>query len=55
LWFLVNGGVGVIDPRHIPSNKFSPPVSIEQITDDRFPAHRQNAVRPLPNASSVMP
>ena len=32
LWFLPYDGVSVIDPRHLPFNKLSPPVHIEQIT-----------------------
>lgn len=35
LWFLPWDGVSVIDPRHIPTNKFPPPVRIEQIVADR--------------------
>jgi len=31
LWFANVGGVGIIDPRHIPFNNLPPPVSIEQI------------------------
>jgi len=34
LWFLPNDGVMVVDPYHLPSNKFPPPVRIEQITAD---------------------
>ena len=35
LWFLPFDGVSVIDPRHLPFNKLTPPVHIEQITADR--------------------
>jgi len=35
LWFSTIGGVSVIDPHHLPSNKIPPPVHIEQITADR--------------------
>ena len=35
LWFVTEGGVSVIDPRHLPFNKLPPPVHIEQITADR--------------------
>ena len=35
LWFVGEDGVSVIDPLHIPFNKFPPPVHIEQITADR--------------------
>jgi ligand-binding sensor domain-containing protein/signal transduction histidine kinase len=31
LWFTSNDGASVLDPRHIPFNKFAPPVHIEQI------------------------
>ena len=34
LWFANLDGVGVLDPRHLPFNKLSPPVRIEQITAD---------------------
>ena len=37
LWFANPGGVGMIDPRHIPTNTLPPPVSIEQITADGKP------------------
>ena len=37
LWFLPFDGVSVIDPRHLPFNRFPPPVHIEQITADRKP------------------
>jgi len=35
IWFVPRGGVGLIDPRHLPFNKLSPPVHVEQITADR--------------------
>ncbi len=35
IWFLPGDGVSVIDPRHLPVNKVSPPVHIEQIIADR--------------------
>jgi signal transduction histidine kinase/ligand-binding sensor domain-containing protein len=35
LWFVTGNGVSVIDPRHLPVNKVSPPVHIEQIAADR--------------------
>ena len=35
LWFLSYGGLEVVDPRHLPVNKLSPPVHIEQVTADR--------------------
>jgi len=34
LWFLPGGGVSVIDPHHLPSNKVSPPIRIEQLSAD---------------------
>jgi ligand-binding sensor domain-containing protein/two-component sensor histidine kinase len=34
LWFVVQGGVGVIDPKHVRSNELPPPVHVEQITAD---------------------
>ena len=34
LWFLTGEGVQVIDPHHLPVNKFPPPVRIEQIVAD---------------------
>ena len=34
LWFLPLTGVSVIDPRHVPINKFPPPVHVEQIIGD---------------------
>ena len=33
-WFITGNGVSVIDPRHLPFNKFPPPVHIEQIVAD---------------------
>ena len=35
LWFVTEGGVNVVDPRHLPFNKVPPPVQIEQIVADR--------------------
>jgi PAS domain S-box-containing protein len=35
LWFSVENGVSVLDPRHLAFNKLAPPVHIEQITADR--------------------
>jgi len=36
LWFVsMEGGVSVVDPRHLPFNKLPPPVDIEQVTADR--------------------
>ena len=35
LWYVSRGGVSVIDPGHLPFNRFPPPVHIEQITADR--------------------
>jgi signal transduction histidine kinase len=35
LWFISQGGVGLLDPRNLPSNPLPPPVHIEQITADR--------------------
>src|SRR5580698_5778710 len=32
MWFEGSGGVSVIDPLHLPSNKIAPPVRIERIT-----------------------
>jgi len=34
LWFAGPDGVSVVDPRHLPFNKLTPPVQIEQITAD---------------------
>jgi signal transduction histidine kinase len=34
LWFLRVGGVSVLDPHHLASNKIPPPVHIEQVTAD---------------------
>ncbi len=34
LWFSGANGVSVVDPRHLPFNKFPPPVHIEQIVAD---------------------
>jgi signal transduction histidine kinase len=34
LWFVVQGGVGVIDPKRVRSNELPPPVHVEQITAD---------------------
>lgn len=34
IWFVSLDGISVIDPRHLPYNKVSPPVHIEQITAD---------------------
>jgi signal transduction histidine kinase/ligand-binding sensor domain-containing protein len=35
LWFATPGGVSIIDPRHLETNKLPPPVHIEQVTADR--------------------
>jgi len=35
LWFLPLDGVSVIDPRHLASNKFPPPVQVERVIADR--------------------
>ena len=35
LWFMSQEGVGILDPRRLPSNRLAPPVYIEQITADR--------------------
>jgi signal transduction histidine kinase/ligand-binding sensor domain-containing protein len=35
LWFSTPTGLSVIDPRHLPFNKLSPPVHIEQLIADR--------------------
>jgi signal transduction histidine kinase/ligand-binding sensor domain-containing protein len=34
LWFVVDGGVSVIDPRQLPVNKLQPPVHIAKVTAD---------------------
>jgi signal transduction histidine kinase/ligand-binding sensor domain-containing protein len=34
IWFLPWDGVSVIDPRHLPFNRITPPVHIEQVTGD---------------------
>jgi len=34
LWFVTGNGVNVVDPRHLPFNKFPPPVHIEGINAD---------------------
>jgi signal transduction histidine kinase/ligand-binding sensor domain-containing protein len=31
LWFTTTGGVSVVDPRHLPSNKLPPPVYVESV------------------------
>jgi PAS domain S-box-containing protein len=35
LWFVMGEGVQVVDPHHLPVNKISPPVYIDQVTADR--------------------
>jgi signal transduction histidine kinase/ligand-binding sensor domain-containing protein len=35
LWFATPGGVGIVDPRHIPVNVLPPPVHVEQVVADR--------------------
>ena len=35
LWFISQGGVSVVDPRHLPFNNLPPPVHIEQVIADR--------------------
>jgi signal transduction histidine kinase/ligand-binding sensor domain-containing protein len=35
LWFTAAGGVSLVDPGRLPSNKLPPPVEIEQISADR--------------------
>ena len=34
LWFIVHGGVSVVDPRHLPFNKLPAPVHIERVIAD---------------------
>jgi signal transduction histidine kinase len=34
LWFVPDGGISVVDPRHIFFNKLPPPVHVEQVTAD---------------------
>jgi len=34
IWFMTFGGVGKVDPHHLPVNEVPPPVHIEQITAD---------------------
>ena len=42
IWFSVQGGVSVVDPRRISSNRLAPPVHIEQVTAD----HRSYGASP---------
>jgi len=35
LWFSAEGGLGVVDPRHLPFNSLPPPVQIEKLIADR--------------------
>ena len=35
LWFVTEGGVSVVDPRHLPFNRLQPPVHVEQVIADR--------------------
>jgi len=37
LWFVTEGGVQVVDPRHLPFNKLPPPVHIEEVKVDGNP------------------
>jgi signal transduction histidine kinase/ligand-binding sensor domain-containing protein len=48
LWFLPLDGVSVIDPRHLPFNKFPPPVHIEQVIADRKTYDTASAAKGLP-------
>jgi PAS domain S-box-containing protein len=45
LWFVRNGGVGVIDPHHLAFNALPPPVHITQITADGKKYDMLNDVR----------
>ena len=45
LWFSVQDGVSVIDPRHLAFNKLPPPVHIEQVIVDDKPYDATNGLR----------
>ena len=54
LWFAHGDGVSVVDPRHIPFNKFPPPVHVEQITADRK-TYWQNSSSDVPSSHPRLP
>jgi signal transduction histidine kinase/ligand-binding sensor domain-containing protein len=47
LWFAAQGGVSVIDPRHIPFNNQPPPVHVEQVIADHTPHDALRGTGPL--------
>ena len=45
LWFARVGGVSVLDPHHLPTNKLPPPVHIEQVVADGKTYEASNGLR----------
>ncbi|HUB17198.1 MAG TPA: two-component regulator propeller domain-containing protein, partial [Acidobacteriaceae bacterium] len=53
LWFATIRGAAVIDPAHIPSNPFPPPVSIQSLTFDARPVALRDGVRLGPGSGNL--
>jgi signal transduction histidine kinase len=53
LWFVQSGGVSVIDPHHLASNAFPPPVHIEQVTADDKRYEAVNGLRLPPRVRNL--
>ena len=53
IWFAAMDGVSVIDPQHLPFNKLSPPVHIEQITADGKVYDAANGLRLPPRVRDL--
>ena len=54
LWFSVEDGISVVDPRHLSFNKLAPPVHIEQIIADRK-TYWQNWSRDTSSSNPKLP
>jgi signal transduction histidine kinase/ligand-binding sensor domain-containing protein len=54
LWFLPWGGVGFLDPLHIPFNSMPPPVHIERIVADGKEYEVSNGLRLPPHVRDLM-
>src|SRR5580692_8573960 len=53
MWFEGSGGVSVIDPQHLPSNKITPPVRIERITANGKTYDASNGLRLPPRIGDL--
>src|SRR5208283_2070225 len=54
LWFSVEDGISVVDPRHLSFNKLAPPVLVEQIIADRK-TYWQNWSRDTSSSNPKLP